>query len=64
MKMTRILPTDKNGNVYYGPRTMKEAEDQIADGRPAKEIAQTMEDAGFVGIARKIRKEYDVWSEE
>jgi len=60
MSNTRILPTDKNGNVYYGPRTMKEAEEQIEEGRPPAEMAEMMEDAGFTGIANRIRKEYGV----
>ena len=55
---TRILPTDKTGKIYYGPRSYAAAAGQIKDGRPAKEMANMMEGAGYIGIARKIRREY------
>ena len=60
MSNTRILPTDKNGNVYYGPRTMKQAAQQIEEGRPPAQMAEMMEDAGFSGIANRIRKQYGI----
>lgn len=60
MKNTQIIPTDKDGNVYYGPTTFSGAEEQIIAGRPAAETANMMEAAGYVGVARRIRKEYGV----
>jgi hypothetical protein len=60
MNNTKTLPTDKNGNVYYGPRTMAGAKEQIQEGRPAADVANMMEAAGHTGIARRIRKEYGV----
>lgn len=60
MSNTQIIPTDKYGNVYYGPTTFAKAEEQIQDGRPADETADMLEDAGYIGIARRIRKAYRV----
>ena len=30
MQMTQTLPTDRWGNVYYGPRTFAEAEETLS----------------------------------
>ena len=43
--MTRIIPTDKYGNVYYGPTTFAEAQEQIDDGRPVEEMIDMLRDA-------------------
>lgn len=59
MKMTtKNLPVDKNGNVYYGPTTYAAAVEQIDAGRDAAEMATMLESAGYVGLARRIRREY------
>ena len=55
---TKILPTDKNGNVYYGPTTYEAAMTQIDEGRTPESVASMMADAGYAQIAAKIRSEY------
>ena len=60
MSNTTPLPTDRNGQIYYGPKTYAEAEAQIRDGRPASEMADMMEGAGYTGIAARIRREYAI----
>lgn len=57
MKMIRTLPTDKNGQVYYGPTTYAQAVAQIAEGRDSAEMARMLDKAGYAKIAAKIRKE-------
>lgn len=57
---TKNLPVDKNGNVYYGPTTYAAAVAQIDAGRDAADTANMLESAGYVGIARRIRREYIV----
>ena len=61
MKMTRILPTDKSGNVYYGPKTVAEAKMAIRDmdAAPAKVVAD-LRKAGYARVAALIAKEYGV----
>lgn len=73
MSMTTTLPTDKHGNVYYGPRTYAAASemiDAISDSlryqyelpttEAARRIAGVMDAAGYTGVARRIRKEWEV----
>jgi len=73
MSMTRTIPTDKRGNVYYGPRTYAaacETIDEISESlryqyelptkEAARRIANVMDAAGYSGIARRIRKEWEV----
>lgn len=57
---TKTIPTDRHGNVYYGPTTLAGAMQQIQDGRPAAEMAGMMDRAGYPGIARSIRVKYDL----
>ena len=60
-KMTQPIPTDKHGNIYYGSRTFKEAETSICDdGVDPAQLADQMETAGFPGVARRIRREFEV----
>jgi hypothetical protein len=65
MEMTAYLPTDKHGDIYYGPRTFREAKeiiDQEHIGSPrrnsARDIARRMSAAGYERIAARIRREY------
>lgn len=60
-KHTRILPTDKRGNVYYGPKTVAHAKDAIRnmDAEPAKVVAD-LRKAGYSRVATLIAKEYGV----
>lgn len=58
MEMTRTLPTDRNGNVYYGPKTFAAAQAQIAEGADATKVADMMERAGYRAVAAKVRKHY------
>ena len=55
---TKNLPTDKNGNVYYGPTTYEAAVSQIDEGATPEKVAEMMAGAGYTGIAAKIRSEY------
>lgn len=67
---TRTLPTDKHGNVYYGPRTVNHAHDYVTDilnneaetkvADCISDLCQRMESAGYTGIAARIRKAYGV----
>ena len=71
--MTKAIPTDKRGNVYYGPRTYAAASetiDEISESlryqyelpttEAARRIASVMDAAGYSGIANRIRKEWEV----
>lgn len=73
--MTTTLPTDRNGNVYYGCSTYKEAEKVIEDLREdardydddsfdlkatARKVASAMESAGYQRAAARVRKAYNV----
>jgi len=60
MMSTKIIPTDKYGSVYYGPRTFGQAVEQIDAGRPWPQVATMVADAGYDGVARRIRREYGV----
>jgi len=65
---TTLIPTDKNGNVYYGPKTLKQARATIdsmdtTEGvfyddphHNDKEVCANLVRAGYVGIARRIAK--------
>jgi hypothetical protein len=55
---TKNLPTDKNGNVYYGPTTFQAAVAQINVGREPDRVARMLADAGYAKIAAKITKNY------
>lgn len=56
---TTILPVDKHGNVYYGPKTYSDAEYAIdTDGRDPFAVARMMSDAGYTGVAARIRRDY------
>jgi hypothetical protein len=55
MNMTRILPTDKYGEVYYGPTTFAEAQELINDGAPVNEIYDMLRHAGYTGVANRIQ---------
>jgi len=58
---TKIIPTDKNGNVYYGPTTFADAESRIHDlDLDPAQVANDMEQAGFRRIAARIRKEWEI----
>lgn len=68
---TRTLPTDKHGNVYYGPRTCAEADALIATmidqgstpRAAASRVADMVGDAGFAGVRRHIVRGYQLISE-
>lgn len=67
MSNTQTIPTDRHGEVYYGPTTVaeaREARDRIAEARDwdygtayEHELAALRESiraAGFPGVARRI----------
>jgi hypothetical protein len=58
MKMVKILPTNKFGQVYYGPKTVKEAECQIQDGAKPQDVAETLAENGYRGVSQRILKKY------
>lgn len=61
MKMIRIIPTDKYGKIYYGPKTYAQcvAAIQSGDLLPAAAVVD-LESAGFIGVARRVRKDFNV----
>lgn len=68
MNMIRILPTDKRGNVYYGPRNFAQAQAAVsrmtddAGRMPVTEAVETvarhLESAGYCGVAARLRSYY------
>jgi len=73
MTMTKTIPTDKRGNVYYGPRTYAEAcetidriseslryQYELPTAEAARRIASVMDEAGYSRIANRIRREWEV----
>jgi hypothetical protein len=68
MSNTKILPTDKHGNVYYGPTTLATAENMvqnmanniagISKDDAAHKVACMLHNAGYTGIAARLRKAY------
>lgn len=60
--MTHILPTDRNGNIYYGPRTYAQAKEVMSqDDCPlAEEVVKMMWRAGFRMAAQRLANEYDL----
>jgi hypothetical protein len=73
---TKTIPTDKNGNVYYGPKTVAQAEvvvyqiveseselpieAQTATSKIVLGLAEKMNRAGYAKAASNLRKQYDV----
>lgn len=61
---TQIIPTDKHGNPYWGPRTFAQACELIEmddqDFSAAQSVSDDLDDAGYTGIARRVRKAYGV----
>lgn len=55
---TQNLPVDKNGNVYYGPRTYAQACTAIDDGAKASKVVDMLRDAGFASVADRVAKDY------
>jgi hypothetical protein len=56
MKMNRKLPTNRNGQVYYGPKTMAQALQVIHEmDAPADKVADQMEEAGYKVVAHRLR---------
>ncbi len=57
---TRILPTDKRGNVYYGPKTVAAAQDLIRAGADAANVVRDMRAAGYTNAAARVAKDNGV----
>lgn len=60
---TQLIPQDRHGNPYWGPRTFAEACELIdldGDLDAATDVADSLDDAGYTGIARRVRKAYGV----
>lgn len=57
--MTTTIPTDKNGEVYYGPKTVAEATDAIRkmDAEPEQVVAD-LRRAGYSWVANRIAKKF------
>ena len=59
MKTTRILPTDRNGSIYYGPKTVAQAASLIREmDADAAAVADGMHAAGYVRAAALVRKHF------
>lgn len=59
MKMIRTLPTDKHGNVYYGPKTIAEARNLITQmDAPYERVVADLCEGGYKRIAAVIAKEF------
>lgn len=58
---TRILPTDKHGNVYYGPKTVAQALAAIREmeAEPSKVVSDLLK-AGYTRIAAIVAKTYGI----
>lgn len=62
---TQRIPTDKYGQSYRGPKTYKSAmariNDLVEDGMEfpsaAKSTIELLEDHGYTGVAKRIRKQ-------
>lgn len=65
---TRTIRTDKHGQVYYGPKTMVEAERVIDSASPdeyarvIQDVIREMDGAGYTGTAARLRTMYGVKS--
>ena len=65
---THTLPTDRHGRVYYGPKTYQASEEFILDAvnqgesqsAVAEETAEMLEGAGYPGVARRVRREFNL----
>lgn len=64
MALTQTLPTDRNNNLYYGPKTyaqaveMIEEQDDDQQQATARKVADMLENAGYKAVAQRIRKQY------
>lgn len=56
---TRIIPTDKNNNVYYGPTTYTQAADAIRqDDTEPERVVSDLRTAGYTHLANRIAKNF------
>jgi len=71
MSFTRILPTDKHGQIYHGPRTWKRVEERaeaIWDDSDSKSevrsrmrvLANELIEHGYTGLTRRLTTTYDL----
>ena len=59
MKTTRILPTDRTGSIYYGPKTVAQAASLSREmDASAALVADMMHKAGYVRAAAAVRKQF------
>lgn len=70
---TKTLPTDKNGQLYYGPKTFRQADELVQQAMEsehlessvmprdiAARVADNMESGGYIIAASRLRREYGV----
>ena len=61
---TQIIPTDRHGNVYYGPRTLRQCEVIIEatslDYQEIRGMVQQLREAGYTGVAARLAKRYRI----
>lgn len=59
MKMIRIIATDKSGEVYFGPKTVAEAEAVIRnmDADPSR-VVSDMRRAGYNAAANRVARKF------
>lgn len=68
MSNVKTLRTDKHGNIYGGPRTLAQAEQAVRDAQndhvshvaAARKVAVMVADAGYTGVAARLRKAYGI----
>ena len=59
--MTRTLPTNKRGEVYYGPQSVAEAVNASRNlGADPEQVVQDMRDNGYTGAAARVAKQFGV----
>jgi len=59
VKTNTILPADRYGNIYYGPRTFKEVKAIVdQDAATPRKMYELLKGAGLAGVAGKIKKYY------
>lgn len=54
--MTRTIPTDKKGNIYYGTQTAKEAIEHAdtLDAKATLAYVAELREHGFSGVANRV----------
>ena len=61
---TQVIPTDRHGNIYYGPTTTREANEIIRkcylDRDEVRLVVAGLKSAGHPGVAARVAKMHGV----